>query len=390
MYCDDGVDECRCAKSPVILMEAHPKEEKLKGAAFVANEAFVDEANRLRIAVMPGSDARTYHIAVEPIKAGCGRPAGPATILLFRPRVIMRLLAALLTSVLAFSQAPARPSESNDLAVWREFSTLVRKGNFPPDRLKPLVPGMENDLLTFLAIFREADAASWERVPEVVRNGPAINFIIPFGDESRPFNFILVEDGGRWFFRHLEQVMIRLDKTPAPPTSEFPDTSEERKAWARDEVYWSQVVFWHTALVPKIGKPAFLDLLRDGSGYAVGAQTWVPFVPPARAFVLYLCWDLARLHGMNTRGRCVVLESLDDRAAAVRLRDHPFFRLYKDATHIRPKIAFADYREIFETIWVDRARATGWTLAIDYLSPDGLEILFRFTRSGGSVPAAQR
>ena len=113
----------------------------------------------------------------------------------------------------------------------------------------------------------------------------------------------------------------------------------------------------------------------------VGPRAGVPFVPAHRAFILYLCWDLAQLHGMNTRGESVRLESLDDQAAVVRLRDHPFFRLYQVATHIRPQISFADYREIFETIWKDRAQAAGWTLAIEYRSPDGLDILFRFSRS---------
>lgn len=289
----------------------------------------------------------------------------------------MNLLAVMLLAVLTSAQAPA---PADGLTIWREFSALVQSGPFPQDRIRPLVPGMEETLAGFLSRFPKEPAA-WARVPEIVRCGPQINFIIPFGDETMPFNFIFIEADGRWYFRHLEQVMLRLDKTPPPPTSAFPDTSEERKAWARDEIYWSQIVRFQAVLAPKIGKTAFLDLLRDGRGYLVGAQSWVPFLPAHRAFILYLCWDLAQLHGMNTRGESVTLESLDEQTAAVRLRDHPFFRLYQVASHIRPQIPFADYREIFETIWQDRAQAAGWTLAIDYRSPDGLDIVFRFSRS---------
>ena len=289
----------------------------------------------------------------------------------------MNMLAGILVAILASGQAPV---PSHDLAIWREFSALMRQGPFPRDRIRPLVPGMEDTLVGFLSKFPKQPAA-WARDPEVVRSGPQINFIIPFGDDTKPFNFMFIEENGQWYFRHLEQVMLRLDKTPPPPTSAFPDTNEERKAWARDEIYWSQIVRFHVALAPKIGRTAFLDLLRDGRGYAVAAQSWVPFVPPHRAFVLYLCWDLAQLHGMNTRGESVRLESLDDQVAVVRLRDHPFFQLYLVATHIRPQISFADYREIFETIWQDRARAAGWALAIDYRSPDGLDIVFRLNRS---------
>ena len=294
----------------------------------------------------------------------------------------MKKHAALVSWALMFALAPAHAAVPDDQAIWKEFSALVRKGDFPRDRLKPLIPGGEADLLRFLSVFQPAPPSMWERETEIVRGGSTINFIIPFGDESRPFNFIIVEEGGRWFFHHLEQVMLRLDKTPPPPTSDFPDTSEERKAWARDEIYWSQVVRLYKSLVPKLGKEAFLDLFRDGPGFFVGAKSWVPFVPPHRAFILYLCWYQARLHGMNTRGECVILESLDDRAAVVRLKDDVFFRLYQVASHIRPQISFVDYREIFEAIWTERAAAAGWALAIEYPSPDGLEVLFRFSRIG--------
>ena len=289
----------------------------------------------------------------------------------------MNMLTVLAFVVLTSAQASA---PSADLTIWREFSALVQRGPFPRDRVRPLVPGMEETLVGFLSKLPREPAA-WARVPEVVRIGPQINFIIPFGDETRPFNFVFIEEDGRWYFRHLEQVMLRLDKTPPPPTSTFPDTSEERKAWARDEIYWSQIVRFQAVLAPMIGRTAFLDLLRDGRGYSVAAQSWVPFLPAHRAFILYLCWDLAQLHGMNTRGESVTLESLDDQVAVVRLRDPPFFRLYQVASHIRPQISYADYREIFETIWKDRAQAAGWTLTMDYLSPDGLDIVFRFSRS---------
>ncbi|MDH4198501.1 MAG: hypothetical protein OEW05_13895 [Candidatus Aminicenantes bacterium] len=266
------------------------------------------------------------------------------------------------------------------MKIWKEFVALVRAGGFPPDRLKPLAEGYENVLLEYLSVFKKVEPGLWEKSPEIQRNGPLVNFIIAFYDERRPFNFQFIEEGGRWYFRHLEQVLVRLDKTPPPPTSTFPDTDEERKAWAREEIYWSQIVFLYTALVPKLGKQAFLDLLRDGPGYFVGAKSWVPFVPPQRAFVLYMCWDQANLRGMNTRGDCVTLEKLEDNEAVVRFKNHACFLLYRNAAHLKPMISLADYREIFETIWQSRASAAGWDLAVEHLDPNGLEILFRLTR----------
>ena len=120
------------------------------------------------------------------------------------------------------------------------------------------------------------------------------------------------------------------------------------------------------------GKEAALNMLRDGAGYFVGARTWVPFVPPSKAFVLYLCWEQA-----NLRGNQVSLVKLDDHAAIVRLSTH-FFALYAAAAHLKPVISLDDYKQIFETIWQDRASHAGWNLDIRY-SAD-YETTFQFTR----------
>lgn len=172
----------------------------------------------------------------------------------------------------------------------------------------------------------------------------------------------------------MEGILIRLDKTPAPPTSDFPDLPAETKAWQREEIYWSQIAYFYTALAPKIGKDAFLNLLRDGAGYFVGAKTWVPFLPPRRAFILYLCWEQSRL-----RENLVVLEKLTDEEAVVSLQSH-FFFLYKRTGHLRTQIPFEDYRRLFETIWQDRAANAGWTLEIGYKDPECLQVVLRFTR----------
>ncbi len=140
------------------------------------------------------------------------------------------------------------------------------------------------------------------------------------------------------------------------------------------------MIMWRGLLIKDKGKPFVLDMLKDGTGYFVWAKSRVPFLPPHRAFIVFLCWEQAHLRGLDSYGNGVRLENLTDKEAVVRLSPI-YFMLYEAASHLKPQISFEDYKEIFETIWQDRARAAGWNLAIEYLNAKGsTECVFRFTR----------
>ena len=123
---------------------------------------------------------------------------------------------------------------------------------------------------------------------------------------------------------------------------------------------WSREVRLFNELAALKGKAYAFDFFKDGEGYFLAAKTWVPFVEPRKALVLYACWEQA-----NLRGNTVRLEKLDDGEAVVEMSTY-FFKLYHVAAHLRQQIPFEDYTRIFETIWQDRARAAGWTLEIEY------------------------
>jgi len=283
-----------------------------------------------------------------------------------------------------FSQ-PAGPDAD---AIWKEFVAAVKGGTLAPEQIRPLYGVPKETLLEHLnGLKRASDANSswpdWDS-PEVFPVGDLVHFIVkirigPETTTDRCFSFI--KEGGRWYYGHMEGIFIRLDKTPQPPTSNFPDVTDETKAWQREEIYWSELVQHYLAVAQKNGKRFALDLLKSGPGYFVGAKSWVPFLPPERAFILYLCWEQSRL-----RGNLVVLEKLTDEEAVVSLQTH-FFFLYKRATHLRQWIPFEEYKQIFETIWQDRAQAAGWNLAIEYKDPECLQVVLHFTRKN-SAPAA--
>ncbi len=278
------------------------------------------------------------------------------------------------------------PPMAPEMQVWREFVALLKSGKFTPARIRPIpeIAGLADTMMGFLDQMRkEAHWEEWDREPEIQKSGTVINFILPltFG-EGKPVSycFMFLQEGGQWYFHHLEAIFIRLDKTPPPPTSTFPDTTEAQKAWDREESYWSKIVQWRSVFIKERGKDFFLGLMKDGNGYNVWAKSRVPFVPPHRAFILFLCWEQAHLRGPNPYGDTLRLEKLTDEEAEVRFSP-VYLTLYGAATHLKDQISFADYKEIFETIWTDRARAAGWALRIEYLDANGNSgCIFRFRR----------
>jgi hypothetical protein len=269
--------------------------------------------------------------------------------------------------VSASLQAPAIPlaagQKDGDLAIWREFTAAMKAGGPAPDRVRPYYENLKEPILGFLKEMRAKAAwTEWERTPEIHRVGDHVHFLIPltFDGQKADYCFTFLSEGGGWFFRHLEAITIRLDKTGPLPTSSFPDVDEETKAHIREENGWSREVRIFNLLAELKGKPFALESFKDGNGYFLSAETWVPFVEPRQAFILYACWEQSHL-----RGNKVTLEKLGPDEAVIRLSTI-FFRLYKESAHLVQQIPFEDYTRIFETIWQDRARAAGWSLVIDY------------------------
>jgi len=292
------------------------------------------------------------------------------------------LKVGLLLSFLVSSGGFSQPGGPDDLAIWREFVSALKTGTLTAERIRPLYGTDKALSLQWLKDLMKATIdngalSDWE-APEVIPVGNLVHFVVKLriGRETtteRSLSFI--KEGGRWYFGHMENIMIRLDRIPPPPTSEFPPLPEETMTWQRNEILWSDLVRIYLAAAKKSGQDFALGLFKDGAGYFVGAKSWVPFVPPAKAFILYLCWAESRLYG-----NLVTLEKLADEEAVVRMQTH-FFFLYKRSSHMRQWLPFEDYKRIFDIIWQDRAREAGWKLAIEYQDPECLQVVFRFTRA---------
>jgi len=274
---------------------------------------------------------------------------------------ILGILLIALSAPLAFT-SPMSPA-GDDLAIWKEFVAAMKGGGLPSAKVRPYYEELRQPILGWLKeMSRKATWAEWEKTPKVRRVGEHVHFLTPltFDGQTADYCLTFLVEGSAWYFRHLEAIIIPLDEIGPLPTSTFPDADEPTKAHIREETLWSREVRVFNELAALKGKTYAFDFFKDGDGYFLAAKTWVPFVEPRQALVLYACWEQA-----NLRGNTVTLEKLDGKEAVVRMSTY-YFKLYKVSAHLAQQVSFEDYTRIFETIWQDRARAAGWTLEIEY------------------------
>jgi len=266
-----------------------------------------------------------------------------------------------------------------EIKIWKDFVAALKNNALTSDKIRLIEPMTQEMIQETLKRFREdAVWAEWEAEPEIIRADPHLNFLIPLkGKRGTRTNycFMFLVEKNQWYFRSVEAIFIRLDKIGSLPASKFPDISEGQKAWAREEIYWSEQVRLFNLLAKEKGREFAFEWVRtgigNGVGYLLGAETWVPFVTPAKAFILYLCWEQA-----NLRGNDVVLEKLDDHEALVQIAPL-YFAIYQAASHLKRQISLEDYIRIFETVWQERATKAGWKLRIE---GQGRICIFRFTK----------
>lgn len=267
----------------------------------------------------------------------------------------------------------------DELRIWKEFVAGLKKGEITADKIRPYHEMLKQPILDMLNKMRGmANWKEFEARPEIFLVESKVHFLIPLTFQNRrtTYCFTFLREGENWYFVQPETILVRMDKISSLPASAFPDTTEETKAWLREEIRISKDVRLFNFLVQEKGKDFAFGWFCDGYGYFLAARVHVPFLPDQKAFILYLCWEQA-----NLRGQKVTLERLEDNEAVVRLQ--PFhFLLYEATAHLKPQISFEDYRKIFENIWQDRAEKAGWDLEIKYEKDD---CIFKFLKHKGEA-----
>jgi hypothetical protein len=281
----------------------------------------------------------------------------------------------------AAKAAPKLPAQlslqQENYRMWHEFVGDLHRDQLSEDRLRPLYMSKTTMHQLLETMRAKADWREWEAVPEVHRQQDTVCYILPltFDGKKKTFSFTFLTSQGVWYLQHFESILLRLDKLGSPPISVFPDAPESQKQWMREENAVSEQVRLFNWLLQEKGRQQALDWFRDGPGYAISATTWVPLVPPERAFILYLCWEQARL-----RGSRVTLERLEDTQAVVSF-EPIFLKLYAQTSHLREQISQEDFRAMFDTVWQDRAAAAGWKLNMQC---EGVRCIMSFNRPTSS------
>jgi hypothetical protein len=314
-------------------------------------------------------------LALLPIAAACGHcpRTGAASETTAAPAA--RLDAAREAHAEPPPADPRAALEGEARALWAWFTEGVRGRGFSDDDLAPYYDAFRAPLSSFLAQLAEGiPPERWDRVTEVHHVGDLTHFLVDLGEED-PNLFCITLRGAPGDPRvvHLENIFIRLDRTPAPPTSDFPDVDDDRRRWMREEERVTRDVRVFSLLVEERGRDEALAWFRDGAGYLLSARTWVPFVPPGRAWVLYTCWEQAHL-----RGNEVTLRALREDAATIHVVSRRL-AAYERTGHLRQQIEADDFRALYESVWVDRARAAGWEIDFEY--DEGGAVTFELSRT---------
>jgi len=244
--------------------------------------------------------------------------------------------------------------------VWLDFCDRFVGGRLTREDCRPLVgemlwdflerPGSADTLKQFLA---------GQPIPKSERAGDKLIFWVPSGDDwTFRFDFLLADD--RWYLFTFECVTLPIKEVTSLPFTDFPGLPKQED-WIRQEFANSERIRFLSRLAKERGFDEALEWFRDGAGYVVGAQAWVPYFPAPRAFVVYACWIESNIQGID-----VSLEEFTDDRCVILFRDHQYFQLYDRSGHIAPQISREDHRRFFEFVWQDRAGHAGWDAAFAY------------------------
>lgn len=265
----------------------------------------------------------------------------------------------------------------NELRIWKDFVATLMNNKMSLERIRPRAASKETLMGWLNSIKERVSPKELAVIPECYHVENLVHFILHLTYEGEKVNycFTFLTEGNAWYFHGLEAIFVRLDKIASLPTSNFPDIPEHQKAIHREEIRTADLVQQFNYFIKEKGRDFALNFLKDGQGYFLAAKVRVPFLASSRAFILYLCWDQANLAGNN-----VTLEKLTDNEAVIRM-ETIYFMLYKASSHLKDQISFENYRQIFESIWQDRAENAGWKLKIEYQGEyPGAICIFHFTK----------
>ena len=258
----------------------------------------------------------------------------------------------------------------NPQKVWTEFRDKLRRNELAEEDC------IRHSQIDYVAFFRDEhlrdlkDFIIRQEKPTCERGEEKIIFTLK-SSEKDEIRLDFVVKGDRWYFYLIDGLTIPIKETPPLPFSDLPPyPGFEHKM--RMEAVITEKVYFYLRLRKEKDKEEALTWFRNGEGYKLNIEAWMPYFTLRKSFVLFTAWVENRYWGQP-----VVVEELSDTHSVLVFQNHLLFILYDVAGHLRPRISLEEYRELFEDLWCDRARAVGWDIRFEYDQYDTKLVLDR-------------
>lgn len=185
-----------------------------------------------------------------------------------------------------------------------------------------------------------------------------ISVISHCADDDYRFDFLA--GGGVWKLAFIECITLPVSDINAVPYAEFMPL-DKKELHIRREKEITRLVYFYLKFRELVGKAKALSMFYDGKGEYVCARSWVPFYSDKLSYIAYAAWCECRINGES-----VELREFRESRCEVVIYDHIWRSMYFTAGHLKTVIEYAEYMELFEAIWRDRAACAGWEIEFAY------------------------
>lgn len=252
--------------------------------------------------------------------------------------------------------------------IWDEFRDKLRRNDLTAEDC------IRHSRIDYADFFRDERASGLKEFivhqedPQCERGEEKLVFTLK-STEKDEIRLDFVDRDERWRFYLIDGLTIPIKEMPQLPFSDFPAYPDFENRMRMEYVVTKKVLFY-LRLEAEKGKEEALTWFRDGDGYKLNIEAWMPYFSLRKSFVLFTAWVENRYWGQK-----MVIEELSDTHSVLAFVDHEWLILYDVAGHLRPRISLEEYKELFEDQWRDRARWAGWSVQFAYGGYDTRMIL---------------
>lgn len=176
------------------------------------------------------------------------------------------------------------------------------------------------------------------------------------------FVFTFKKDDGIWKICHHETIRFPLYSIPDLPYKDIYEIPEKTRKWMNAEIDLNFKTWTYFYLKKFLGKEKALSFFqeRDGPGYKVAMDAWLPFLEGAAQFAFYFAIMDSNFHG----SQCEIVHA-DYNKAEVFCPQLAALEVLKRG-HAVPKFSYDEYTKLFTAIMKNRAENCGLDLEITF------------------------